>query len=180
MRTIQGTGLSMDEMCLLDAPFFLDPAQFTAYSHAVFHNNALLAQAMAGPSGLFSRVVHPSLSAHARLPWAQAPFVVFHMHEDTLDVHGRLLAIVAHEARQRKLCLQMGSSFGFRGHRFEVILPRLSDKRGLFKVAMGARSGPSRDGVIELFLELAALRNAGELRERWPHVVPIDLQGIRE
>jgi hypothetical protein len=180
MRTIQGTGLSMDEMCLLDAPFFLDPAQFAEYSQAVFRNNALLAHALAGESGLFARVVHPSLSAQSRQPWAQAPFVVFHLYEDTLATHGHLLAIVAHEARERDLCLHLGSSFGFRGHRFEVILPRLSDKRGLFKVAMGARPGPSRDGVIELFLELAALPDAAALRARWPHVAPVDLKGIRE
>lgn len=178
MRTIVGTGLSLDEICLLDVPWFMDPVD-TAHATAVFLHNALFAHAVPA-GGLFRRVIHPALSREASRPWARAPFVVLHLAEDTLDCHGLLLAVVAHEARRRRLCLDMGSSFGFRGHRFEVIIPRLSEGRGLFKVAMGARAGPSRDGTIQLFAELAALRDFDEVRARWPGLKAVDLHDVQE
>jgi hypothetical protein len=53
------------------------------------------------------------------------------------------------EARQRELPFVHGSSFGFRGHRFECIVPSLKEGRGLFKVAMGYRSGWGRTAVLQ-------------------------------
>jgi hypothetical protein len=179
MRTITGTGLSLAALAALDAPFALDRAQTRDHARAVFLSNALLASVLARRTGgLFARVVHPALAPAPRAPWAQGPFVVCHLAEDTLPHHGLLLAVVESEARRRGLCLARGSSFGFRGHRFETIIPRLSEQRGLFKIAMGARPGPSRDGVIELFTELAAYPDFAALRAAYPHLVPVDLTDL--
>jgi hypothetical protein len=180
VRTIVGSGLSLDEMAILDVPFFLDPTAFSRHCKAVFLNNALLAQSVDCCSGLFSRIVHPSLSDAKDWPWAQSPFVVFHLSQDDLACHGLLLAVVAYEARKRNLCLKMGSSFGFRGHRFEVIIPKLADRRGLFKVAMGAQMGPSRNGVISLFRSLAQVPDFEALRAAYPQVTPVNLCNIEE
>lgn len=179
MRTITGTGLSLYELAALEAPFVLDPQATRRHGQAVFLNNALVATVLSRHrGGLFQRIVHPSLGGDARKPWARAPFVVCHLAEDSLDSHGLLLAVVEHEARLRGLTLSRGSSFGFRGHRFETILPRLSDRRGLFKIAMGARNGPSRDRVVGLFAELAGFRDIAALRAAYPDVVPVDLTDL--
>jgi hypothetical protein len=178
MRTVTGSGLSMDSLAALDAPFALARMWTDRHAQAVFLNNALLAITLARRPGLFSRIAHPALANETRPPWGQGPFVVCHLAEDTLDNHGLLVAVVEFEARQRGLCLSRGSSFGFRGHRFETIIPRLKDHRGLFKIAMGGRSGPSRDGTIELFTRIAAFPDFAALRAAYPHVTPVDLTDL--
>ncbi len=200
MRTITGSGLGLADLAALDAPFALARSWTQEHARAVFLNNALAASVLARRTGtgLFARIAHPTLAAPIssggtasggtasgspnapgrRPPWAQGPFVVCHLAEDTLAHHGLLLAVVEHEARGRGLCLTRGSSFGFRGHRFETIIPRLSEQRGLFKIAMGSRGGPSRDGAIELFAELAAYPDFAALRAAHPRVVPVDLTDL--
>jgi hypothetical protein len=71
----------------------------------------------------------------------------------------------------------MGSSFGFRSDRFECIVPNLSQGRGLFKVAMGARHGISSQRVRELIAEIAACPDFRSLRERYSSVEPVDIRG---
>ncbi len=178
MRTITGCGLSMDALAALDAPFALARSWTEQHTRAVLLNNAIAATMLDRRPRLFSRIVHPSLTEEARPPWAQGPFVVCHLAEDTLDNHGLLLAVVEFEAQRRGLCLSRGSSFGFRSHRFETIIPRLSERRGLFKIAMGSRAGPSRDGVIQLFTEVAGFPDVTALRAAYPDVVPVDLTDL--
>ncbi|MBF0128218.1 MAG: hypothetical protein HQM02_13535, partial [Magnetococcales bacterium] len=80
-RKIFGNALSMDEMAILDLPFFLDPVAHLRYCQGVFHNNRLLAESIQ-PGGLFSRIVHPALASGAEQGWAVAPFVVFHFRPE--------------------------------------------------------------------------------------------------
>lgn len=173
MRTILGSGLSFDAMCALEVPWFLDPEHLRNHSRAVLVNNALFAQSLHGIEGLFARIAHPSLSALSDEPWAQAPFTVLHLHEDDLENYGLLLAVLTEESRRRGLSFHAGSSFGFRGHRYEAIIPRIADRRGLFKVAMGSRKGPSLAGVVALLREVAAIPNIPALRARYSDVRPV-------
>jgi hypothetical protein len=160
-RSVTGGGLTVNQQAALEAPWFLDRDRFRDHAGRVFANNTALARAIRLQGGVFSRVNHPRLSAMAGLPWAVAPFVVLHLTEDNAGRLGKLVAIVAHEARERGLQLDLGSSFGFRGHRFEVIRPLVQirehgDSAGLLKIAMGARSGPSATAIAELLNEIAA------------------------
>lgn len=173
MRTILGSGLSFDEMCALEVPWFLDPEHFREHCRAVFVNNAVFAQCLQGIEGLFARIAHPCLGALSDKPWAQAPFTVLHLREDDLESYGLLLAVLTEESRRRGLSFHAGSSFGFRGHRYEAIIPRVADRRGLFKVAMGARKGPSRAGVVALLQEVAEIPDIVALRARYPDVRPV-------
>lgn len=176
MRTILGSGLTLDEVAALEAPWFLDRKSFERHCRAVFVNNAMVSACLQGIKGIFSRIVHPSLAdPQSPVPTVQAPFSVLHLREDSLDNHGFLLAVLAAEARRRGLCFDAGSSFGFRGHRYEVIIPRLADRKGLFKVAMGARGGPSRTGIVELMQELAACPDMQALRARYPKLRQVQL-----
>jgi hypothetical protein len=173
MRTILGSGLSFDAICALEVPWFLDPEHLREHCRAVFVNNALFAQCLQGIEGLFACIAHPCLGALSEEPWAQAPFTVLHLREDDLESYGLLLAVLTEESRRRGLSFYAGSSFGFRGHRYEVIIPRVADRRGLFKVAMGARKGPSRAGVVALLQEVAAIPDIVALRARYPDVRPV-------
>ena len=181
MRTVTGTGLSLEALSVLSAPFVLDRAAARDHARAVLRNNALAARLLADAAGegrLFSRIAHPALSSGAGAPWAQAPFVVCHLREDRLDHHGLLLGVLRSEARRRGLPFSHGSSFGFRAHRFECIVPSLKEGRGLFKVAMGARAGWGRAAVLELLLEVAAHPDADSLRRAHPDAVPVDLTDL--
>ena len=176
MRTILGSGLSFDELAALSVPWFLDYEYFERYCQAVFENNAMVSASIHGIEGIFSRVVYPSLGGTLREEsWAEAPFCVLHLREDTLADHGLLLGVLASEVRRRDLCFQAGSSFGFRGHRYETIVPRVADRKGLFKVAMGARGGPSRAGIVELLQEVASCPDMSELRLRYPEAQSVSL-----
>ena len=179
MRTILGTAPSLDALAALDTPFVLDPALCATYQQAVFRNNALLAHALSERAGkLFGRIVHPSLSGVAQRPWARAPFVIGHLAEDTLETHGLLLAVIALTASARNVPLVMGSSFGFRHSRAETIVPSITEGRGLFKVAMGARAGPARTAVIKLLCELAEYSDTDALRRAYPQARPVTFEHL--
>ncbi len=154
VRRLNGTSLTIDTVALLDVPFFLDPAAFYDYCTAVFAHNARLARAVPA-GGLFETVAHPALDSRG-MPWAQAPFVFFHLADDHPARYAELEALVASEAEARGLAFERGGSFGFRGHRFEAIVLEGETRNGIFKVALGARPGPSLEGIIALLGEIAA------------------------
>jgi hypothetical protein len=162
IRRLNGTALTIDTIALLDLPFFLDPATFYDYCTAVFSHNARLARAV--PAGaLFETVAHPSLDARG-LPWAQAPFVFFHLRSQEAGRLAELEELVMREAWARGLALERGGSFGFRGHRCEAVVLDDVSRTGVFKVALGSRSGPSVDGIIALLRRLAAFPTVAAAR----------------
>ncbi|WP_084960937.1 hypothetical protein [Thermoactinospora rubra] len=179
IRSITGTALSMDAIAALDAPFLADPVWLARHAGQVFINNRDLAGALAHETGLFSKIAHPSLTV-VEGPLRHAPFVVCQLAEDTIDNHGFLLAVVREEARRQGICLDWGSSFGFRSHRWETIIPRVRDRRGLFKIAMGARTGPSFHAAIELFRRLARYPDFATLRRDYPGLAPLDLMAMAQ
>jgi hypothetical protein len=153
VRRLNGTSLTIDTVALLDLPFFLDPAAFYDYCDAVFEHNARLARAIT-TTGLFETIAHPSTDPR-RLPWARAPFVFFHLRDDRPERYTELEALVMETAQSRGLAIERGGSFGFRGHRCEAIVLDQGDRNGVFKIALGARAGPSIDGIIKLMTEIA-------------------------
>ena len=173
LRSSLGTGLSLDELVALEAPFFLDRAGSTTFARAVFDSNAILARSVSRLGGLFASVNHPARRPEDHLEWAVGPFVVFDLRQEAPAHHRLLLAVVQEEARRRGLSLTLGSSFGFRGHRFEAIQPEPMGSKGLFKVALGARGGPSRDGIVELFDTLASYPDMQSLRRTFAPAMPV-------
>jgi hypothetical protein len=163
VRRLNGTSLTIDTVALLDLPFFLDPATFYEYSSAVFDHNARLARAVRS-GACFATIAHPSLDARG-LPWAQAPFVFFHLDDDDPVRYAELERLVIDEAAAQGLAIERGGSFGFRGHRCEPIVLEGATRRGVFKVALGARSGPSVDGIIALMSEIAQYPSVAAARE---------------
>lgn len=153
VRRLNGTALTIDTVALLDIPFFLDPATFYEYSSAVFEHNARLARAVPA-GGLFETVAHPALDPRG-LPWAQTPFVFFHLRDDVAERYAELERLVIDAAAARGLVLERGGSFGFRSHRCEAIALDGTLRNGVFKVALGARAGPSLRGIIALLAEVA-------------------------
>ncbi|MBS2035238.1 hypothetical protein JST97_09625 [bacterium] len=128
------------------------------HAEAVLENNAWLASRLR-PGGLLQRVAYPGRYG--------APFVVLHC----LHPH-YVAAAIEREARRRRLPLGRGASFGFIGHRHESIVPVLRDQRVLYKVAMGASPGPSRQGVLELLQEVLSHNDLGALRRAFPGLRP--------
>ncbi len=177
-RKVLGSGLSYMQVAILDAPWIFHQGFTEQLSMAVFDNNRRLALALAASRGIFAEVRHPCLSAQGHLAWAESPFVVieFRADEDNQENRDLLLAVIAKEVKRRKLVFQMGASFGFRHHRCEFIVPRGPYRRadgslrGFLKIAMGARYGPTLEGVIELFRELAAYASFEQLREAYAGV----------
>ena len=174
-RAVTGGALTVNQTAALEAPWFLKADQLAAFAGQVFGNNRRLAVNIKNDGGVFSRINHPGLETATTQTWAVSPFVVFHLSEDSQNRHGLLVAILVHEARLRGLPLTLGSSFGFRGHRFEVIRPHvqiraMQDKTGLLKVAMGFRQGPTLQGVIDLINEIAAYPDWPALVAAYPNV----------
>jgi hypothetical protein len=172
LRSSFGTGLSLDELVVLEAPFFLDRAGSTRFARAVFESNAILARRVTRLGGLFASLNHPARRPEDGCPWAVGPFVVFDLRQEAPEHHRLLLAVVQEEARRRGLSLTLGSSFGFRGHRFEAIQPEPMGSKGLFKVALGARGGPSREGIVELFDTLSSYPDIQALRRTFSPAIP--------
>ncbi|MBF0213194.1 MAG: hypothetical protein HQM00_06475 [Magnetococcales bacterium] len=174
-RMVMGTSLSLDETAILDLPSLFHPEWARGHVQKIFDNNRELAIALTGIAGLFVRVNHPGLGPQRDSNWAESPFVVmeFHLEEDTRENHAFLLKVIDLEARSRSLTFYRGVSFGFRHHRCEVVVsvntfPHPNGQmRGFFKVAAGARRGPSFVGMVALLRELAGYVNFQTLRQRY-------------
>jgi hypothetical protein len=172
VQRLNGTALTVDTVALLDVPFFLDPVAFYEYCAAVFAHNARLAHAV--PSGgLFETIAHPSFDPRG-LPWAQAPFVFFHLRDDQPARYGELERLVIECAAASGLALERGGSFGFRGHRCEAIVLAGAERSGVFKIALGARAGPSLEGVVALMTEIAAFPTIAAAREAMTQSRPVE------
>jgi len=155
IRALTGSGLTLDELAALSAPWFLDPRYLGEYTSRLFANNAALAQAVGTRSVLFEDRCHPSLIS----PEAVAPFCAIRLRRGDASDHARLLRRVEAEIDRRQLKLDKGGSFGFRGDRYELIEPDPKAGKPFLRVALGYRGGPNRDGIIDLFHELSALQS---------------------
>lgn len=172
-RTTVGASLSQNEYAALSAPFFLNSDMLTRHAAAVFTNNRELAEALTRTikpeASLFSQVIHPALGERKQLTWAEAPYINLRYRPDDDTARAFLHAVLQFEARARTLTFQSGSSFGFRGHRFEMGFAR-GLKHSTLRVAMGGRNGPSKSGVIQLLQDLAAYPDFAALRAAYPQI----------
>jgi hypothetical protein len=153
-RTLTGSGLSFDAIATLEAPWFLDRNTARRYTAAVLDNNARLAGRLAECGGIFSLISHPSLMAEGRCA-AAAPYCLLQLHEDSAENYHLLEKVIARESKARNLRFDKGGSFGFRGHRYEAILPQAGECLPFLRVAMGARGGWSCDGIIDMLCDIA-------------------------
>lgn len=151
IRGLTGSGLTLDELAALSAPWFLDRTYLERYSDAVFANNAGLARAIGCDAPLFDDGCHPSLIAAD----AVAPFCALRLREGGLDAHRRLLEIVETGIARRGLAVARGGSFGFRGPRYELIEPEPGAGTPFLRVALGFRGGASCQGMVDLLAGLA-------------------------
>ena len=151
LRGLMATGLTLDELSALSAPWFLDRAYVDTYATAIFANNRLLAQSIGSDLAAFGPHCHPSQSAAG----ADAPFCALQLREASPARYRRLAEIVERQSERRGLLLTKGGSFGFRGHRFELIEPAPGQGDPFLRVAMGWRDGHSCRGLGELLGELA-------------------------
>ncbi|MDZ4866702.1 MAG: hypothetical protein SGI91_05220 [Alphaproteobacteria bacterium] len=155
LRTVLGLGLTLDEISTLEVPWFLSMPHLRAHSRAVFDNNALLAHAMAKSNRLFAQILHPQF-ARPDCAWAQSPYSIARLPNANADDYRQLESILTREADRRGIQFDHGGSFGFRFHRFEAVIPDEGMGEPYLRIAMGARPGPSLQGVVDLMRDIAA------------------------
>jgi hypothetical protein len=116
----------------------------------VFAHNAALARAVSARNRIFKTL------GDADALSAAAPYCAFELAAgNSAEGLHALADRIAGEATARGLLFERGGSFGFRGHRYEVIEPETGEPPFL-RVALGARDDHSCRGIIELMAELAA------------------------
>lgn len=162
IRALVGAGLTLDELSALSAPWFMDRGYADRYVGAIFDHNRALARAIGTESPVFAPRCHPSLAD----PASDAPFCALTLRNPSIEAYRTLEAQIGREAGRRGLLLTKGGSFGFRGHRFELIEPKPEQGAPFIRVALGWRGGWSCEGLIELLGELAHPVRAGRTAAR--------------
>lgn len=170
LRTVLGLGLTFDEISALEAPWIFDRSYFEAYAASVFKNNWELARALDRHNSLFAQVLHPQF-AQPGCTWAHAPYCILRLPTDDPGLYSLLERIITSEAAKRGIQLDVGGSFGFRGDRFEVIVPKPGDDDVHLRIAMGARGGWSSRETIALMSEIALYPDMPALANAYMHVV---------
>jgi len=168
-RSVRGAGLSVGGVAALEPSFLFNAGWSNQHRTSVAANNAEFATRVRAHNALFSRVACPSPAD------SMSPFTVLTIEDDRLANYELLLGIIRDETARRQLLLDFGASFGFRGHRYETIIPAKRDLICLFKVALGSRRGPTFHGTLDLFAELATYRSVSELRRAYPEARPVRL-----
>jgi hypothetical protein len=158
IRTLLGLGLSFADVAILEAPWFLNREYTETYQHAIFDNNARLANAVEANNRVFRGTFHPSVIPNCQGP-RTAPYCVFRLQNDNGDGLVRLEKLLQCETRKRDILFESGGSFGFRGHRFEIVRPE-DGSEPFLRVALGRRPGWSCDQITLLMSELGSGRLA--------------------
>jgi hypothetical protein len=78
------------------------------------------------------------------------------LHGGDGSAHRPLLGLSTRRSGAGGLGATQGGSFGFRGHRYELIEPDDEDGVPFLRVALGFREGTTLQGLIALFRELAS------------------------
>jgi hypothetical protein len=149
MRTLTGSGLHHVDAIALEAPWVFDADHTDSYTSAIFDHNARLAHAVEATNTRFEPVTHPSFGD------AHAPFCAFRLKAASPAAYEALDQEIATEALRRKLNLARGGSFGFRGHRYEIVKPETGEPPFL-RIALGRRGGWSCEGIITMMMQLAS------------------------
>jgi len=150
-RTLTGAGLRFVDALALEAPFFLDRAVTQTYADKVFAHNAALVDSVTARNQVFRPLGGSGLAD------AAAPYCAFELAQgNSAEALNALADRLERQAKARGLLVARGGSFGFRGHRYEVIEPETGEAPFL-RVALGARDGHSCAGLIELMAELAQI-----------------------
>jgi hypothetical protein len=146
-RTLMGAGLRFVDALALEAPFFLNRELTQAYADKVFAHNAALARAVMVENRFFKPFDEAEFPA--------APFCAFELAAgNSVQALETLADRIDLYAAARGLLIERGGSFGFRGHRYEVIEPD-AGKPPFLRIALGARDDHSLEGLIELMAGLA-------------------------
>jgi hypothetical protein len=161
IRTLLGLGLSFLEVAALEVPWFLDREHTQTYERAIFDNNEVLTRAVAAENKLFEGMFHSSI-LRAPDDVRGAPYLSFRLREHDLASYDALEKYILHEAQRRDLQFDFGGSFGFRGHRFEVVRPETGEEPFL-RVALGRRSGWSCDQIVKLMTEVSRATSVAQL-----------------
>jgi hypothetical protein len=154
IRTLLGLGLSFADVAVLEAPWFLDREYTRLYQQAVFENNARLARHVSATNQLFRGAFHPSL-LNGQQGCRDGPYCVFRLKSGDPQAYDLLEEWIRCAVRARGILFEWGGSFGFRGHRFEVVRPG-DGAEPFLRVALGRRPGWSCDQIMTLIGELAA------------------------
>lgn len=160
-RTRFGAAARFDEISALDNEMFFDRTELEEYRRSISASNAQFAHAVVPQGGLIAGLVHEECVFDDDA--CPSPFVTLELGEQTGDDLAALLGLIVFVTRKTGMGLQIGSSFGFRHDRLEVIRPD-EDKRAYVRVAMGVRNGPSARATTLLFERLTNLRSGRVIR----------------
>lgn len=144
LRALLGLSLRFADVASLEAPWFLDHDYTRRYSDRVFEHNRTLATALSAHARSFASVSHPCVDTEGGV----APFCILRLPSPALDAYERLAHRIQQAALRDDILFERGGSFGFRGHRYDVVSPKNAPP--FLRVAMGRRGGCSFRRVISL------------------------------
>lgn len=166
LRTILGYGLSYESYLILSNNMIKENLVNNEYSNQVLNNNYNTFKNLKN-NKLFKNINYPTSSL-------KSPFIIFELNESSKENYLFLSSLIYHLSNKEDISLYYGSSFGFRHHRFEIIIPNEKSKNIIFKLAVGYRRDKSYEKIIQLFNKISEY-SISELKEIYSNIKSIGL-----
>ncbi|EOO64599.1 MULTISPECIES: hypothetical protein [Bacillus cereus group] len=167
-RSIYGSGLSFNQVCLLDFNGF---NQNTTYPNAILKNNELFAKSInIKPNSIIEKVIHPSLDYDNFDEYKMAPFLFLKIKNPNDFKCNLFIEIIKYELQKININIKVSNSFGFRQTRMQYIKTVEQKPNFVIKIAVGKIKGIMFYKLIEIINNLAEIENFNAFQNIYPSI----------
>jgi hypothetical protein len=161
IRTVNGTGISLMTKTILSNQVFSNREYINSYKNKILTNNRILREQIK-KQNIITHISNTNKSGN--------PFTIIEFKNRNLIDCGIVMGWFEYLSNSEQITLYKGSSFGFRHHRYETIIPDRYKREGYLKIAAGSRLGTSFFKLLSIIQKLTEYENSNQILSEYPMI----------